>query len=383
MSDPIAQLQRLGWEWRDNGVILSVQVSGKTQRVFVPLGRVWLAFDEELTAVGCPVGACSVGEPFTVGGLFSSIKRAVSGAAKSVVKAVVPKAVQKAAVKVASVAKRAANTALALPGVKQVANVYKAGFNLVTLPQQAALQLLQGKRIDKVGVNALKNAVKSAKTVAPYVQTVMSFVPGIGTGISAGLGGALALAEGQPISEAFIQAAKAAIPGGPAAQAAFSVATGAIQGKSIDTIALNALPIGPTEKAALLRGLSAAKALAAGQRVDQVLLDQALRSLPPAAAKAVQAGVAIAQAKNLQQGVRNAAGSALSLASANSAAVRAAQQFQRGARTPQVVQAMQRGLVAKQALASIVRQSQAGHPQAANVVRALQAMPRFFGSARP
>lgn len=381
MSDPIAQLQRLGWEWRDNGVILSVQVSGKTQRVFVPLGRVWLTFDEELTAVGCPVGACSVGEPFTVGGLFSSIKRAVSGAAKSVVKAVVPKAVQKAATKVATVAKRAASTALALPGVKQVASVYKAGFNLVTLPQQAALQLLQGKRIDTVVVNQLKTAVKSAKTVAPYVQTVMSFVPGVGTGISAGLGGALALAEGQPISEAFIAAAKSAVPGGPIAQAAFSVATGAIQGKSIDTIALGALPIGPAEKAALLRGLDAAKRLAAGQRVDQVLIDQALRSLPPAAQKAVQAGVAIAQAKNIQQGLKSAAGSALALSGANRAGVAAAQQFARGVRTPAVVNTMRRAMVAKQALARIVQHSQAGNPQAANVVRALQAMPRL--SARP
>jgi len=382
MADPIAQLQRLGWEWRQNGVILSVQVSGKTQRVFVPLGRVWLAFDEELTAVGCPVGAHSVGAPFTVDGLFSSIKKAVSGAAKSVTKAVVPKAVQKAASRVVSTAKRAASTALALPGVRQVANVYKAGFNLVTLPQQAALQLLDGKRIDKVGIDSLKNAVKSAKTVAPYVQTVMSFVPGVGTGISAGLGGALALAEGQPITEAFIRAAKAAIPGGPAAQAAFSVATDVMQGKSLDAVALNALPIGAGEKAALLRGLDAAKKLAAGQRVDQVLIDQALRSLPPQAAKAVQAGVAIAQAKNLQQGVRSAASSALSLSTANTAAVKAAKAFAGGVRTPAVVQQMQRGLVARQALARIVQQSQAGNPQAANVVRALQTIPRFM-SARP
>jgi hypothetical protein len=116
--------------------------------------------------------------------------------------------------------------------------------------------------------------------------------------------------------------------------------------------------------------------------VDQVLIDQALRSLPPAAAKAVQAGVAIAQAKNLQQGVRSAASSALSLASANNAAVAAARSFASGNRTAQVVQTMQRGLVAKQALARIVQQSQRGNPQAANVVRALQAMPRFM-SSRP
>lgn len=378
MTDPtIAQLQRLGWEWRDNGVILSVQVDGKRQRVFVPLGRVWVTFDEELTGVGCPLGACSVGAPFTVAGLFSSITKAVSSAAKSVSRAVVPKAVQRAAGKVVATARSAAKTALALPGVKQIAHVYRAGLNLATLPQQAALQLLQGKRIDTVVVNQLKSAVQSAKTVAPYVQTVMSVVPGVGTGISAGLGGALALAEGQPISEAFIQAAKAAVPGGPVAQAAFAVATGAIQGKSIDTVALSALPIGPTEKAALLRGLDAAKKLAAGQRVDQVLIDQALHALPLQAQKAVQAGVAIAQARNLQQGLRRAASSALSLSSASNAGLAAARAFAAGNRSPQLVAAMQRGLMARNTLTHIVKQSQAGHPQAANLVRALQAMPRL------
>ncbi len=57
----IAQIQRLGWDWRSDGVgmglgpgvLLSVVVGGQTLRAFVPLSHVWLAFDRELQSVGC------------------------------------------------------------------------------------------------------------------------------------------------------------------------------------------------------------------------------------------------------------------------------------------------------------------------------------------
>src|SRR6478752_497453 len=106
-------LRGLGWDWRENGVVLKVQTaSGQTmqQEVFVPLNRVWKEFAGEFAAVGCPL-PMAVGEPLTVGGLFSSIAHAVSSAAKgvakgvsSVAKATGVTAVTKAAAKVAKVA---------------------------------------------------------------------------------------------------------------------------------------------------------------------------------------------------------------------------------------------------------------------------------------
>jgi hypothetical protein len=57
----------------------------------------------------------------------------------------------------------------------------------------------------------------------------------------------------------------------------------------------------------LVRGAAAARALAEGKRVDQVVLDQAIKALPPAAQKAAQVGVAVAQAKNIQQGISKVA----------------------------------------------------------------------------
>ena len=61
MADEITLIQRLGWDWRDDGVgmglgpgvLLSVVASGRTLRAFVPLSHVMLAFDNELQKVGC------------------------------------------------------------------------------------------------------------------------------------------------------------------------------------------------------------------------------------------------------------------------------------------------------------------------------------------
>ena len=114
------QLQALGWDWRDNGVILTVQVDGRKMSVFVPIRRVWVHFENELQAVGCPgsaavgcAGPMSVGgyPQLSVGGFFDFVKKAVRSAGAAVQK-VVPRAIQRAASKVVSTAKRYGGAAL-------------------------------------------------------------------------------------------------------------------------------------------------------------------------------------------------------------------------------------------------------------------------------
>lgn len=377
--DPVHQIQKLGWDWRSDGlgmglgpgVLLSVQVDGKVLRAFVPLSRVWEAFDQELQAVGC-IDAASVGAPYSVGGFFSFVKKAVksvSHAATSVAKAVVPKAIQRAASSVVSTAKRFGSAAL--HAVSKIP-VLGTAVNLALLPATAANQLLAGKRIDRIAMDQFHSALKGVKTLAPYVQTVISFVPGVGTGISAGLGGALALASGQSISEAMLAAAKSAIPGGPAAQAAFSIASDVMQGKPITTIAVDALPVSPEAKRAVLQGLHAAKALASGQKVSQVFLDNALQALPPAARTAVQVGVALGHAKNLQEAAGAAVQGAQSLAASRSAGLQAAQHFAQGIRTPAVIHALTQAEQSRQALSHIAAAASAGHQQARHVLAAYQ-----------
>lgn len=375
--DEIARIQKLGWDWRSDGVgmglgpgvLLSVVVNGQTLRAFVPLSHVWLAFDQELQKVGC-VGSAWVGEPFSVGGFFSFVKKAVS----SVSRAVIPKAIRKAAASVVNTAKKAASSvAHVVSKIPVLGTIATAASSLALLPARAAGQLLDGKRIDRIALDQFKSTLSNVKTLAPYVQTVVSFVPGIGQGISAGIGGALALAQGQSISDALLAAAKSAIPGGPIAQAAFSVASDTMQGKPLSSIAIDALPgVSPQAKQALISGLSAAKDLAAGKNVSQALIDGALHQLPPTLQKAVQVGVALGHARNLQQFASAAAHGAAQLSSAVAQGQAAAQHFANGVRSPAVLQALHNANLAHSALTTIVQHAQQGHPQANNIVNALK-----------
>jgi hypothetical protein len=101
------------------------------------------------------------------------------------------------------------------------------------------------KTLSAVASKALAPALTVIRSamgpVLPYVQSVISFVPGVGTGISAALGAAQALADGRRIDEALVAAACGAIPGGPMAQMAFDSAWGLAHGRPVDSVVLRAL----------------------------------------------------------------------------------------------------------------------------------------------
>jgi len=381
--DPVVQIQRLGWQWRSDGmgmglppgVLLTVQVDGRQLRAFVPLEHVWVAFDKELQAVGC-VGSAWVGAPFSVGGFFDFVKKAVSSITKPI-KKLVPKAIQRAVSRVVSTAQHYASAAgRFVSHVPVLGTITRAASSLALLPARAASQLIQGRRLDHIALDQFKTAMGNVRTLAPYVQTVVSFVPGIGQGVSAGIGGALALAQGHPISQALIEAARGAIPGGPVAQGAFNIAQAVMQHKPIDQIALAALPVSQSAKQALVDGLHAARALANGQNVSQAVIDAALHQLPPSAQKAVQVGVALGHARNLQQAAGAATQGAMALAGEYARGSQAAQAIARGARAPQLFEAVRRAQAARGAISNLVQHAQYGHPQARNVINALALLRR-------
>lgn len=123
---------------------------------------------------------------------------------------------------------------------------------------QLVANLVEGKSFDEAA-KAAGNAIKTTtREFGPIVQTVLSFVPGVGTGISSALGAAIALANDEPITSAFMAAARGVLPGGALVNAAWdaglSACDAAARGKSWDAIALNtirkALPGGPAAQAA-------------------------------------------------------------------------------------------------------------------------------------
>jgi hypothetical protein len=145
---------------------------------------------------------------------------------------------------------------------------------------EGASQVLRGKNIFKVAGNMLKAGVKDVGNVLSGVSSVASFIPGIGPGVAAALGAAGALAQGQPITEALIAAARSAVPGGAIAQAAFDVASGLVKGQNLSEAALSAarkqVPGGPAAQAAF----DAAVALGQGKKLQTVALATAGRFVP-------------------------------------------------------------------------------------------------------
>jgi hypothetical protein len=151
----------------------------------------------------------------------------------------------------------------------------------------------------KAGINT---AGQNLATYGPYAQAVLSLVPGVGTGVSAALGGAIALSQGKPIDQIALAAARGAVPGGPLAQKAFdvgtSVASSLAKGQRLDGAALeaarNALPGGEAAKAAF----DTAVGLAQGRNIQQAAMAAAMRTFPQAA-KSAEFAQRIARGENL------------------------------------------------------------------------------------
>jgi len=186
----------------------------------------------------------------------------------------------------------------------------------LTGPFRVTDGIVEGKRIDKVVMGELKAGLNVAHEVAPYAQTVLSLAPGVGSGLSGAIGAGLAIADGRPITEALKQGLKDAAPGGPAGRAIMSVATGVMSGKGIDQIALDAIPIPDAQKQALAKALEITKAVASGQRIDKVALDQAkgvietvAKQVGPDVAKSLKVGIAVGHAEKLQSIMKSQAAS--------------------------------------------------------------------------
>ena len=203
----------------------------------------------------------------------------------------------------------ALNSVVALPGkaVKEtlgqiplIGGPIQAVVNLT--PDQAlsglTSRVLSGERLDKAFLKTGKEQLKAIREVAPYVQTVMTFVPGVGTGVAAAIAAGTALAEGRTITEAVIEGVKGSAPGGQLGRIAIDSALAITKGQRLDkaamAIAMKQLPA-ETRKA-----VEVAIAAAKGKDVKDAAL-QALRAqLPKDVQKALEIGIAVGAGRNIQ-----------------------------------------------------------------------------------
>jgi hypothetical protein len=146
-----------------------------------------------------------------------------------------------------------------------------------------------GERVDVAALGTLRAAVKDAKDSLPLAKIAVSMVPGIGTGAAAALAAAEVLSEGGTMTEAGIAAARASLPGGGLARAAFEAGVTLGKGGRLDDAGFNAL------RSALPKGALTDAALTTGAALGKAAVSKAGGARPgvgPAAAQAASALVA-------------------------------------------------------------------------------------------
>jgi hypothetical protein len=146
-----------------------------------------------------------------------------------------------------------------------VASVAKAGYGLAS----------QGTNLLQQGLKAISN-----NPLWNIVQTGASFIPGVGTAVSAGMAGAAAIGRGESLKNIGLSAARNAIPGGPAVQAAFDVAHGLLGGKNVTDAVLQAARSQVPGGAAGQAAFDAAVAIGKGAALNDVAIQQIRKAVP-------------------------------------------------------------------------------------------------------
>jgi len=179
---------------------------------------------------------------------------------------------------------------------KVASTVGKALVDSVTWPFDVAINVAKGQRIDRAMLGGLKQALHSAEVIGPYVEAVVSFVPGIGTTIAAAIGGGLALAEGKPIDEILLAATAGAIPGGVFVKDAYDIGKAAVEKKPmleilekgiIDLAGNLGVVIPEGTKDALMHGLGLAQDTINGVAIAAEDVKKAIDLVPDPAKKAL------------------------------------------------------------------------------------------------
>ncbi len=175
-------------------------------------------------------------------------------------------------------------------------------YSLTTGPLTLAGDIASGANISKAALRNVKQVAKDAKNIAPYVQAVLS-TTGVGSVVSGGIAVGLALADGKPLSKAFVEAAAAAVPGGPVASSLVRASAAVARGEKIDDIALSSLPVSDNERSVIKASLEMSRRVASGQRVDKAAMAQIekqAKTLPTHIAKALGVGTALGVAQKVQ-----------------------------------------------------------------------------------
>lgn len=160
-------------------------------------------------------------------------------------------------------------------------------------PWHMASDVVHGVPLDKAISRELKRQLKDFKEIGPYAQMVFSVIPGFGPFVAGAIGAGLALANGQPLSEALIEGVEGMAPGGPLVHMALAMAVKTVSIatspggfknfhglQTLAEIGVAALPVSKQVQDIIDGGITVVANLASGERLDQALIDGAVRALP-------------------------------------------------------------------------------------------------------
>jgi hypothetical protein len=188
--------------------------------------------------------------------------------------------------------------------------VYDIATDPVTLPLTVADDVVHGESVGQTITDGIRHEVTKYKAAAPYVESVVALVPGVGGMCASCLAVGVGVAEGQPIDEILVEAAAAQVPGGAFVVAGYMavrqiVTSGKTRPIAWDTLVTGAVgaiakqagvTIPPEATSALASAAKFGSDIANGKSPKEAGIDALVAGIPTStdAGKAFHAAVAVA-----------------------------------------------------------------------------------------
>jgi hypothetical protein len=165
-------VERLGWRWTDDALILHTTLRGRTYRVAIPIQQVDTAVGAELQRGGLQWPATVSGDRSSVG-FWKKLTRAVKRAARPLAKRIVPKAIQRAAHRLERQAGRVVQQ-VSRYGQAAIRSPYMTGtlaaLSFVPGVQAIAIPALAAQQAAKKALDMLDQGMAAAKLIQQGVQ---------------------------------------------------------------------------------------------------------------------------------------------------------------------------------------------------------------------
>lgn len=173
---------------------------------------------------------------------------------------------------------------------KAVAERGEGPLNKLRMGDNHRVETLWCKPCTTTGEDFREALSYSGTEMVPVVRGIamaISYIPVWGTIASYLINISVSIAQGERIDKASLDAVGQCLPGQPMSGMAFNAAVAVARGDRIDEIAVQALPIDQSYKDVILIAVRVTEALADGQKVTKVVLDEVYRQLPPNGQKAM------------------------------------------------------------------------------------------------